>query len=245
MSEFDEDQVAKIVELSLAGEDLQPSSTIPLSFAQGATYELLFEKLQGVLHQADVQMLLADLRGSLYEGIDIGDLKSLHLITKSCKKCAAAQNDPQIPMWNVSDPDMVLIADQPVRDREAAGLLVKALKDAGFASNRITLTYLNRCPVKSGEKYSTEEIKNCLGYLHTELQLLKPKLIVPLGLMPLASLLGVNIKLGDVRGEVIWLGPWPIMPTYSPAYVLRSSDTAVSIFEKDIQSAFKFVYGAK
>lgn len=246
MAEFNAKEVQELVERALAeGVNFQPKSTIPLSFAQGSTYEALFETLTKTLHPADVQMVLDNLRINLHSGIDQGELKTLHMITKACKKCSSAENDPQLPMWNVADPDCVIIVEQPIRSKEIADVIINGLKEAGFNSNRVNLTFLNRCPNKTKEKYSLDEISNCLPYLHTEIQLLKPKIILTLGLIPTASVLGIDIKLGEVRGNIIWLGPWAILPTYSPAYVLRGSDTTGSIFQQDISNAYNFIYGAR
>jgi hypothetical protein len=57
--------------------------------------------------------------------------------------------------------------------------------------------------------------------LHTEIQLLNPKLIVCLGGVPSSVLFGTDIKIKDIRGQIMWLGYWPILTTYSPNYVLK------------------------
>ena len=126
-------------------------------------------------------------------------------------------------------------------------LFLKFLKDAGFDSTKVCLTYVNRCPVK--RKFTNQEIFNCSPYLHLELQLLNPKLILCLGGLPASVIFGTNIKMKDVRGSVTWLGYWPILTTYSPMYVLKSSsfdqNSIAEHFENDILNAYNFLHNKK
>jgi len=54
-------------------------------------------------------------------------------------------------------------------------------------------------------------------------------------------LLNSDIKIKDYRGNLVWLGHWPIIPTYSPSYVLRSGATALQNFENDLSYVYKFI----
>jgi DNA polymerase len=101
------------------------------------------------------------------------------------------------------------------------------------------LTYVNRCP-KAG-KYENKEIINCSPYLHNEIQLLNPKVIVPMGSLVSSVLLNSDIKIKDYRGNLMWLGYWPIIPTYSPSYALRSGSSALQNFENDLSYVYKFI----
>ncbi|NBP57693.1 hypothetical protein EBU71_14390, partial [bacterium] len=78
-------------------------------------------------------------------------------------------------------------------------------------------------------------------YLHSEIQLFNPKLIVPLGLLPLVSLLGCEAKIKDYRGNILWLGYWPVLPTYSPMYAIKSGKSQTDQFISDIQTAHTFI----
>jgi hypothetical protein len=53
----------------------------------------------------------------------------------------------------------------------------------------------------------------------------------------------------DVRGAVTWLGYWPIITTYSPMYVLKSSsfdqNSIAEHFQNDILNAYNFLYNKK
>jgi DNA polymerase len=127
--------------------------------------------------------------------------------------------------------------DNPSLDQESVNFLLSSLKEANFDSTKVCLTYVNRCPVK--RKYTNQEVFNCSPYLHHEIQLLNPKLIVTLGSSPLISLLGLDVKLKEYRGNLLWLGYWPIIPTYSPIYAIKNGQNLQDQFISDIKSAYK------
>ena len=74
---------------------------------------------------------------------------------------------------------------------------------------------------------------------------MNPKLILCMGALPSTVLFGTDMKLKDTRGEIIWLGYWPILTTYSPQYVIKSSsfdsDSVSDHFINDLHTAKKFI----
>jgi DNA polymerase len=167
-------------------------------------------------------------------------LSDLHTVTKNCKKCPNVLGSSEFPRWNSSNPDVLFVIDNPKIDKESADLLVRAMKTAGFDSKKVCLTYVTRCPLN--RKPENSEIINCSPYLHTEIQLLNPRLIVTLGLLPLSTLLNANVQLKQYRGSISWLGYWPILSTYTPMYVIKSESNLQQEFISDIQQAFEFCY---
>lgn len=223
-------------------EVFEVKQKIPLSLAQGDLLERLFVRLTDHLNQADVQVIFDDLRHVLYDGLEAPSLKDLHTVTKNCRKCPHAKLDQHLPKWNVADPDCVFIVDYPFYNNEHIEFFIDSLVKSGFSSHRVTLTYVNRCP--GVQPYNIEEIKNCIPYLFTELQILKPKLIVTMGSTPTSVLLG-EAKLKDSHGMITWLGPWAIMPTYAPSYSLKAGDHMIKNFKTDLVTAYNFCYGVK
>ncbi len=246
--EFDEAEVIELVAQALAEEGEKAfavKSRLPLAWGD----TMLLERLTGVLGkhvvQPDVQMILNDLRYELQSGIEVDPTaEKLHVIARNCRKCPSAiAGSAQIPYWNVSDPDVVFIAEHPMIDKTGMDFFTSTASSVGFTSARLCMTFVNRCKRQEKGRYELGEIKNCIPYLLSEIQILKPKLIVPLGLISLSALLGEKVTLNEERGKIRWLGPWAIMPTYSPSYAVRGQGNLSTTFEQDMQRAFKFVYG--
>jgi DNA polymerase len=62
----------------------------------------------------------------------------------------------------------------------------------------------------------------CEPYLHRQIDLIKPKLIIALGKVAAANLLASDASVASMRGKVHRYRGIPLIVTYHPAYLLRS-----------------------
>lgn len=215
---------------------------IPFAFNDTRLIESLYGILGEYLNAADCQVVLDKLRDQLYVGIADDSLKNLHSITLNCKRCPALRQPASLPHWNVKDPDVVIVTESSYMSSQDTDYFVEAAQQAGFHSRNLCMTFLNRCSAP-GHKASDEEVSNCFGYLTQEIQVLKPKLILGLGLKVTSTICGAQVKLGEERGKVMWVGPWAFMGTWTPGYALNAGGAAAEQFRSDIKTAFQFVYG--
>lgn len=79
-----------------------------------------------------------------------------------------------------------------------------------------------KCRPPNNRTPEADEIAACLPYLHQQIALIKPKLIVALGKTAATSLLGREATLGSFRGSVHDYRGTPLIVTYHPSYLLRS-----------------------
>jgi uracil-DNA glycosylase family 4 len=244
--EFRERDVLDILAEALEEEPeavVPAKAYIPLAFNEGRLLEVLSELLPKYMHKADVQAVLSDIREELYSGIGENGLRTLHSMTMNCKRCVELAHPAVIPSWNVTSPDCVFVAESPsIFSQDSMNYFTSLLSKVGFSSRNICLTYVNRCKAIK-RKHSADEITNCLPYLHTEIQLMKPKLIVPMGLIAASALTSATLELGEERGRILWIGPWAVMPTWATGYALRAGGRVAEQFESDLLSAFNFTYG--
>ena len=76
----------------------------------------------------------------------------------------------------------------------------------------------------SGNRKPTpSEMQTCIPYLHEQIDLIQPKVIVALGATAVEGLLGKTIGITKLRGNWRTYRGIPLMPTYHPAYLLRSA----------------------
>jgi len=244
-AEFNEEDLQKIIQEALASEEkdetklFQKSSESYVGFMETELIENFHDKMSGLVPDSVLSEVYKELRTEILSRKKSISVLDLHTVTKNCRKCSLGSVVPELPKWNTTNPDVMFVVESPSLSPDAVELFLKSLKFSGFDSRRVCLTYVNRCPAK--KKFDQSEIANCLPYLHSEIQLLNPKLIVTLGLLPLVSLIGSEVKIKDYRGNVFWLGYWPILPTYSPMYALKSGSSQIDQFNNDIQTAYTFV----
>ena len=66
------------------------------------------------------------------------------------------------------------------------------------------------------------EAAQCEPYLHRQIELIRPKLIIALGKVAAVNLLKREASIASLRGKVLEYQGIPLIITYHPAYLLRS-----------------------
>jgi uracil-DNA glycosylase family 4 len=152
------------------------------------------------------------------------------------------------------DADLMFIGEGPGRDEDLQGrpfvgkageLLDKMIGAIGLKRGDIYIANIVKCRPPDNRTPSPQEAGTCLGFLHRQIQLVNPKVIVTLGATPLRELVGVTTGITRVRGQWLRLdlcGGIPLMPTFHPAYVLRQYTQEVrrAVWE-DLKAAKKWI----
>jgi hypothetical protein len=242
---MDTDQQFDPVDVSrLIAEALNERTVLPLSFIETSVFEHLSHMLTQYMNAADVSYVISELRSYLFQGFTKFSPKQLHDIIKHCRKCDNVEHPPILPSWNCSDPDLMILAENPSSIGQYSQILVDSLKDAGFSSQRCILTYVTRCKAYKPDNLI---VSNCLPYIHTEIAALNPKLILPLGLTAYTAITGdSSVKLSDIRGSIRWVGPYAILPEASLAWGAHAKNkdtTQKSYMHASLTKAHHFLYG--
>ncbi len=88
-------------------------------------------------------------------------------------------------------------------------------------ANNVYLTNVVKCRPRDDTHPAVTEIAQCLPYLHRQIELVQPKVIVALGKVAASSLLGEEVALDELRGVLHDYQGIPVIVTYHPAYLLR------------------------
>jgi DNA polymerase len=70
-------------------------------------------------------------------------------------------------------------------------------------------------------KPTAEEMKTCIPYLHEQIDLIQPKVLVGLGATAIEGLIG-KTGITRLRGQWHTYRGIPLMPTFHPSYLLRT-----------------------
>lgn len=247
IAEYSTEELETLVQQALVETESSEARTI---FSAGDTQLLahLADVLPNYVRQADTNVIFDELREKIYEG-QLGrqdpqkSMRALHGSVLRCRMCPAVKPEPNLPKWNVVDPDVVFIQNMPMSSSEADKFFVDALLHTGFRSARLCVSSVVRCFPDELRQPNAEEVSSCTKrFLFNELRILQPRLIVCLGGLPASILLGGDIKVTEERGKLFWVGPWPVFVTYSPAYAMRTERQA-NEFQNDITRTYEFLYG--
>ncbi len=81
-----------------------------------------------------------------------------------------------------------------------------------------------RNPDDTNRSPTNPEIKNCMEYLSKEIEIIKPELIVTLGLPASKFILGDNFE-GKNFGKIKKMQRFSVLPLWHPAFVIRGGGT--------------------
>ncbi len=168
-------------------------------------------------------------------GNDLGALSTLEAVaerirtTYCCDLCPGRTN--AVPGEGNPQARLVLVGEGPGATEDAtgrpfvgqAGHLLDTILDAiEVPRDSVYITNIVKCRPPQNRKPLPDEIAACIPYLHRQLELLRPKVIVAMGGTAGESLLGVKKSLGELRGKVHTFNGIPLVVTYHPAALLRN-----------------------
>ena len=79
-----------------------------------------------------------------------------------------------------------------------------------------------KCRPPGNRNPEPQEALQCEPYLHRQIDLIRPKLIIALGKVAAANLLATDASVASMRGKVHRYRGTPLIVTYHPAYLLRN-----------------------
>ncbi|WP_243302987.1 uracil-DNA glycosylase [Geothrix oryzisoli] len=150
---------------------------------------------------------------------------------------------------------LMFVGEGPGRDEDLQGrpfvgkageLLDKMIGAIGLKREETYIANVVKCRPPDNRTPSPEEARACLGYLHRQIELIQPAVIVTLGATPLRELVGLSEGITKARGQWkrVRVGgrEIPVMPTFHPAYVLRqyTQDVRRSVWE-DLKAAKEWI----
>ncbi|MEO7774309.1 MAG: uracil-DNA glycosylase [Steroidobacteraceae bacterium] len=106
-----------------------------------------------------------------------------------------------------------------------AGQLLNAmLRAIDLAREDVFIANILKCRPPDNRDPKADEVATCMPYLHRQIALLKPKILLAVGRIAAQNLLATDTPIGKLRGQVHRFGEagTPLVITYHPAYLLRS-----------------------
>ncbi|MFP4443248.1 MAG: uracil-DNA glycosylase, partial [Spirochaetia bacterium] len=95
----------------------------------------------------------------------------------------------------------------------------------------VYITNIVKCRPPGTRDPNPAEIDACIPYLHRQIFLVKPSLIMSLGRIASQVLLGTDTGIGRLRGTVHDYRGIPLIPTYHPSAVLRNPELKRQVWE--------------
>lgn len=161
----------------------------------------------------------------------------------ACVKCphlVASRKNIVFGVGNI-DADLMFVGEAPGADEDAQGepfvgkagqLLTKIIEATGLKRSDVYIANILKCrPDTPGQttgnrKPTPAEMETCIPFLHEQIDLVQPKVLVALGATAVEGLLGKTTGITRLRGNWQTYRGIPLMPTFHPSYLLRNQALA-------------------
>jgi uracil-DNA glycosylase len=175
-------------------------------------------------------------------GTTTTELARIEARARVCVLCRELSRCRHSVVFGIGSPhaELMFIGEAPGADEDAQGepfvgragqLLTKIIQAMGLRREEVYISNVLKCRPPQNRTPFPDEITNCLPYLLSQIELIKPKIIVALGATAVRSLLDVQIGITKMRGHWYTFRDIPIMPTFHPAYLLRNPPAKREVWE--------------
>ena len=182
------------------------------------------------------------------------DWQALREKVRGCRACELRAGCTQT-VFGVGNTqaDLLVIGEAPGADEDRQGepfvgragqLLNAMLLAMGFPREQVFIANIVKCRPPNNRDPQAEEALRCEPYLLRQIALIQPRLILAVGRIAAQNLLKTDITVGKLRGRIHAYGEQriPLVVTYHPAYLLRSSEQKGKAWQ-DLQLALSGLKG--
>jgi DNA polymerase len=121
----------------------------------------------------------------------------------------------------------------------AGQLLDRMIAAMQLGRDDVYVCNIVKCRPPKNRKPEPDEMARCMPFLAEQLSLIQPRVIIALGATAVQGLLGTTEGITRLRGSwKLWRGTVPVMPTFHPAYLLRTPQAKRDVW-KDLQEVLR------
>jgi DNA polymerase len=165
-----------------------------------------------------------------------------------CTRCKLHKGRHNI-VFGVGNPRarLMFVGEAPGEDEDlqgfpfvgkAGGLLTKMIEAMGLKRDDVYICNTVKCRPPNNRNPEPDELASCEPFLKGQLAAVKPEVIVTLGKFAAQALLRDDSPVSRLRGHWREYEGIPLMPTFHPAYLLRSPGEKGKVWE-DLKQVMK------
>lgn len=151
---------------------------------------------------------------------------------KGCTLCGLHTSRTQT-VFSRGNPsaEVMIVGEGPGAEEDAQGepfvgpagqLLDRMIGAMGYGRDDVYIANVVKCRPPDNRTPQAEETQACMPYLHKQIEIVSPRVILAMGNTAVRGLLGASEGIMRLRGKwKLYKGRIPVMPTYHPAYLLR------------------------
>ena len=159
-----------------------------------------------------------------------------------CQRCKLHTLGRRQVVFGVGNPeaDLMFVGEAPGADEDIKGepfvgragqLLTKIIESIGLRREDVYIANVIKCRPPGNRNPEPDEVEQCEPFLFRQIDVIKPKVIVALGKFAAQCLLKTDAPITKIRGREFDYRGAVLIPTFHPAYLLRSPDRKRDVWE--------------
>ena len=135
---------------------------------------------------------------------------------------------------------LMFVGEAPGRDEDIKGipfvgragqLLTKIIESIDLSRESVYIANVIKCRPPQNRNPEIDEVETCEPFLFSQIDAIKPKVIVALGTFAAQTLLESTETISRLRGKVYEYRGSSLIPTFHPAFLLRSPTRKRDVWE--------------
>lgn len=172
-------------------------------------------------------------------------LEETHAQIRRCVRCRLSRSRTHaVPGEGNPSADIMFVGEGPGQEEDREGrpfvgpagqLLTQLLKRIGIDRSDVFITNVVKCRPPGNRDPQADEIEACNDYLLTQIALIEPKVICPLGRFAAQTLIDPKLSISREHGKSRRVSGIVYVPLYHPAAALHQPGL-IDALEADIRS---------
>ena len=169
------------------------------------------------------------------------DLAAIRDDLGDCRRCKLAGGRTQI-VFGVGNPRarLMFVGEAPGEEEDKKGepfvgragqLLTKIVEAIGLTREQVYIANVIKCRPPGNRNPENDEVASCEPFLFRQIDVIQPKVIVPLGKFAAQCLLKTMDPITRLRGRQFDYRGTVLIPTFHPAYLLRNPSAKREVWE--------------
>lgn len=163
---------------------------------------------------------------------DIGDCTRCKLHTLGRQRIVFGVGNPQA--------ELMFVGEAPGADEDEQGipfvgragqLLTKIIEAIGLQRDDVYIANVIKCRPPGNRNPEPDEVATCEPFLFRQIDTIRPRVIVALGTHAAHALLKTDAPISRIRGKQHDYRGATLIPTFHPAYLLRSPERKRDVWE--------------
>ena len=158
-----------------------------------------------------------------------------------CTRCKLHTGRTNL-VFGVGDPeaDLMFVGEAPGRDEDLQGepfvgragqLLTKIIASIGLSRSDVYIANVIKCRPPNNRNPEADEVGTCEPFLFQQVDAVRPRVVIALGAFAIRTLLRTSQPISALRGQVFDYRGAKLVPTFHPAFLLRSPDRKRDVWE--------------